>query len=158
MKYACELEIDQPRQKVADLFKDPENAKHWQTGLLEREQLLGRPGEVGAKARLKFVMGKRTMEMTETVTRSNMPDEMAGSFEGSMGWNEVSNRFVPIGEGKTRLVTTSEFRFSGFMKIMAFLMQGLFKAQTRKLMRNFKAFVETGASVAGTESPTASPA
>lgn len=33
MKYTCEITINQPLNKVIELFDNPDNLKHWQPGL-----------------------------------------------------------------------------------------------------------------------------
>ena len=67
MKYKLEIEIDLPRKKVIDLFDNPDNMRHWQEGFVSFEPLSGTPGQVGAKSRLKYIMGKRDIEMVETI-------------------------------------------------------------------------------------------
>ena len=59
--------INLPREKVIELFDNPDNMKHWQLGLVSFENISGTPGEVGTKSRLKYKMGKRDVEMVETI-------------------------------------------------------------------------------------------
>ena len=71
MKYTLEIDIHLPREKVIELFDNPDNMKHWQPGLLSFEPLSGTPGTVGAKSQLKYLMGKREIEMVETINVDN---------------------------------------------------------------------------------------
>ena len=66
--YTTTITIDLPRDKVVALFDDPGNLPKWQRGLQSFEPLSGQPGQVGAKSKLVFQMGKRRMEMIETIT------------------------------------------------------------------------------------------
>jgi hypothetical protein len=59
-------------------------------------------------------------------------------------WNEVKNRFEETASGTTIWYTQNEFRFEGFMKLMAMLMPGAFKRQSFKYMKLFKSFAEEG--------------
>ncbi|KAA3609348.1 MAG: SRPBCC family protein [Calditrichaeota bacterium] len=142
MKYTLEIEIDQPREKVIELFDNPENMQHWQPGFLSLEPISGTPGEVGAQSRLKYKMGKRDIEMVETITVRNLPDEFSGTYETTGVWNEVKNLFSESGDSKTKWISHVDFQLSGFMKIIAFLMPGSFKKQSFKYMELFKAFAE----------------
>jgi len=87
-------------------------------------------------------MGKREIEMIETITVRNLPEEFSATYEAKGVFNIVTNRFLPAGPDKTRYVTDHEFQFKGFMKIMAFLMPGAFKKQSLKYIKAFKEFAE----------------
>jgi hypothetical protein len=111
-------------------------------GLQNFEHLSGAPGQPGAKSRLKFKMGKREIEMIETISVRNLPDEFSGTYEAKGVHNIVINKFVKLSENKTKYITEQEFEFKGFMKIIAFLMPGAFKKQSLKYQTAFKNFVE----------------
>ena len=150
MKYTLTIDIDLPRQKVIELFDDPDNLKHWQEGFISLEPVSGKPGEVGAKSRLQYRMGKREIEMIETITERNLPETFSGTYDANGVHNIVRNRFEPVGENQTRWVAENEFIFAGFMmKVMGWLMPGAFRKQSLKYLEAFKAFVETGKPAAG---------
>ena len=149
MRYKEEITLNLPRERVIELFDSFENLKKWQEGLVEVEHLSGEPGKPGAQTRLLYDMGKRKLEMIETITTRNMPDEFSGTYDAKGVHNIVRNTFYPKGE-TTRWLLDCEFQFRGFMRIMAFFMgQGRFRKQTRKGMESFKHFAEG----AGTRSP-----
>ena len=81
MHYKTEIVIDLPRARVIELFDSIDNLKHWQPGLQAIDHISGTPGEVGAKSQLHFLMGKRRVEMVETITVKNLPDEFTGTYE-----------------------------------------------------------------------------
>jgi len=142
MKYTTTINIRQARDKVIALFDSVDNMYKWQPGLISFDHLSGDPGREGAKSRLTYKMGKREVEMIETITRRNFPDEFSGTYEARGVWNKQVNYFEAIDENSTRWTSVSEFRCSGFMKIMCWLMPGAFKKQTLKLMNHFKEFAE----------------
>lgn len=142
MKYTSEIEINRPVDKVVELFDNPDNLYKWMEGLQSFEPISGAPGQPGAKSRLKFKMGKREVEMIETITTRNLPEEFSGTYEVNGAFNIVKNRFVKLSDTKTKYVTEHEFQFKGFMKVIAFLMPGAFKKQSMKYLIAFKDFVE----------------
>ena len=142
MKYITEVEINLPREKVIELFDKTENLKKWQTGLQSFEHIEGDAGQESAKSQLKYKMGKREIEMVETITKRNLPNEFFGTYETKGVWNEVKNYFTEEGDQKTKWQLDTEFKGSGFMKIMMFVAAGMFKKQTLKSMHDFKTFAE----------------
>ena len=145
MRYTLNLQIDLPRERVIDLFDSTENLKKWQKGLVSFETFEGTPGQEGAKSRLIYKMGKRDVEMIETIKVRNFPDEFTGIFEAKNVWNEVKNQFKETADGHTNWKFETEFKFKGFMKVMSALMPGAFKKQSLKSMHAFKDFAESSA-------------
>ena len=144
MKYSTEIEINKPIDKVIELFDDPKNYHRWMAGLQSFELISGTQGQPGAKTRMYFKMGKREMEMTETVIKRNFPDEYQVSYEAKGGFNIVTNRFQKLDENRCKFINDQEFRFNNLMmKLFAFLMPGAFKKQSMKYLRDFKAFAES---------------
>jgi hypothetical protein len=142
MKYTMDIEIEKSVDEVIALFDNPENMNKWMEGLQSFEPLSGTPGQPGAKSRLKFKMGKREVEMIETITVRNLPDEFTGTYEAKGVFNIVKNKFVKVTDTKTKYITEQEFHFKGFMKLIAFLMPGAFKKQSLKYLKDFKEFAE----------------
>lgn len=142
MKYTSEIEINQPVARVVELFDNADNMSKWMEGLQSFEPISGTHGQVGAKAKLKFKMGKREIEMIETITVRNLPDEFSGTYEAKGVFNVVKNRFVSLPGNRTKYISEQEFEFKGFMKIIGFLMPGAFKKQSMKYLADFKKFAE----------------
>ena len=126
----CNPEVLQ-REKVIELFDNPDNMAKWQECFISFEPISGQPGSEGAKAKLKYKMGKREVEMIETITKRNFPEEFHGTYEAKNVYNVVNNYFVDQGE-TTKWISDNEFRFSGFMKLIAFFMPGAFKKKSLK--------------------------
>ena len=141
MKYPTSLEVNGPRARFIELFDDPANLPKWQQGLQSFTPVSGTPGQVGAKSKLVFLMGKQRLEMVETITKRALPEEFSGTYEAKGAWNLVANHFADPG-GKTRWDMAIAFRLSGFLKIIGWLMPGMFRGQTLKMMNSFKSFAE----------------
>ncbi len=146
MKYESELIIDLPRERVIELFDNPDNLPKWQKSLRSFEHISGEPGQPGAKSRLIYDLDDREIEMTETIISRSPPDEFSGIFEAEGVWNSLTNHFYEDGPGKTRWVLDSEFKFSGLMRIMSLFMKGSFSMQTADFMNDFKEFAEVESS------------
>ena len=143
MKYSCELTIDRPRDRVIELFEDTDNLGKWQDGFVSftpRQEGTGKPGD---KADLVYMMGKRRVEMVETIVSINMPEELTATYEAKGVWNKVDNIFSDTPEGHTRWRVETEFRCTGLMWLFARLAPGMFRKETEKYMSNFKAFAES---------------
>lgn len=143
MKFTQEIEINKPINEVITLFDNPDNMNKWMEGLQSFEHISGTPGQPGAKSKLKFKMGNRQIEMVETITVRNLPDEFSGTYEAKGVYNTVKNRFVKLSDTKTKFIAENEFQFKGFMKLMGMIMPGAFKKQSFKYMNNFKNFAES---------------
>lgn len=144
MRYTLEKEIDVPRDKVVEYFDNPDNLAKWQPSLVSMEHISGEPGQPGAKTMLKYKMGKREVEMVETIVRRDLPDEFTGTYEAKGVWNELINHFHEIDDGKrTRWEFETEFRCTTLiLKVMAFLRPSMFKNASAKNMQDFKEFAE----------------
>ncbi len=143
MKYSVSITIDKPVDEVVALFDNVDNLKKWMEGLESFEHISGTPGEVGAKSRMEFKMGKREIEMIETITAKNLPEEFTTTYEAKGVFNIVKNSFEPLPDNKTKYNTEQEFQFKGFMKLIGLLMPGAFKKQSLKYLQDFKAFAES---------------
>ena len=142
MKYTCKIEINRPIHEVIELFDNVDNMYQWMKGLQSVEPISGVQGEVGAQMKLVFEMGKRKIEMIETITVKDLPREFSGTYDAKGVHNIVKNFFEPISDFKTLYITEQEFQFSGFMKVIGFLFPGAFKKQSMKYLEDFKEFVD----------------
>ena len=142
MKYTTVVEIDHPTDQVVRYFDNQENYFEWMEGLKKYEVNPGDFGQEGAEAEMEFLLGKRKIKIKEKVLRRNLPTEYVVQYEVNGVKNIVRNVFESTSQGKTRYLSENEFEFSGFMKLMAWLMPGSFKKQSLKYQTDFKRFVE----------------
>jgi len=77
MKYKGSIDICKSQSIVAELFADPDNLKEYQDGFQKKVLVSRQLGKEGAVSKMFYKYGKRDMELTETITRDNLPD----SFE-----------------------------------------------------------------------------
>lgn len=142
MKYQTEILINLPRKKVVELLDNPDNMKHWQPGFKSFENASGKPGEVGSKSLIKYDMGKRKVELVETIIKRELPDEFHVTYETKGMWNFVKNYYIELDSNKSIWKSENEFKGEGIYKLMLFLMPGAFKKRTYKYMKLFKEFAE----------------
>ena len=142
MKYTCEITIDLPRDRVVELMDSVENMYKWQDGLQDVEPLSGEPGQVGSKMILHQKVGSKVIPITETVTRRDLPDSIAFTYETKGVFNPLANTFSETDDGRTIWRIDTEFQCSGFLKVMTWIMPGMFRKQTLKMMNDFKIFAE----------------
>ena len=148
MKYTIETIIDLPLQDVINKLDSIENLRHWQRGLEKVEHISGTPGKVGAKMKLSYKFGKREMDLVETIIKREFPHEFHATYDTKGIHNIQKNFFEETPEGQTKWISKSEFIPSSFMlRVMAFLMPGAFKKQSRKYLEDFKNFAEKDISV-----------
>lgn len=143
MKYTITITINLPRTRVIELFDNEENLKEWQPGLVKTEHISGEPGKEGAQMRMWFKMGKREVEMLETIKLNQLPERIDTTYDANGVYNLQENYFIKLDDNTTQWKSVCEFKFSSFaMKVMGWLMPGAFKKQSRKFMDLFKEFAE----------------
>ena len=147
MKYVLSIEIESPLARVVELFDDPANWPQWREGFVRFETLMGEAWEEGAKLLLVNRVGGREVQMTETVEVKRLPEEMSCVYEApgnwAGAWNRVRYRFHEAGPDRTGWEFDSEFRCRGLLKVVAWLMPGMFRRTSLREMKNFKHFVES---------------
>ena len=144
MKYTNVVEIDLPRDKVVELWKNPDYYKEWQNGFVESKLLSGTLGEKGAQSEINLLYNNRRMKLLETVLESNLPEEKVVLVEHEHMTNTMASRFKEVAESKTEYSAEIEYtKFNGILpKIMAKLFPGMFRKQSQKWLDQFKMFAE----------------
>ena len=143
MHYTNETTIHAPLDKVVALFDNPDNLEKWQPGFQGMEHISGTPGEPGAQSRLVYQMGKRRIEMIETLLENNLPESFKAAYDAKGVHNIVQVQFVPIDSTTTRYLSENTFEMKNLsMKIFGWLMPGAFKKQSQQYLDLFKAFAE----------------
>jgi len=149
MLYTTEIIVKVHLDVFVKKMNNIDNLKHWQRGLQSTEHLSGNPGDLGSKLKLNFKYDKRRMEIIETITKSDFPNEFCATY-ATKGMNNIqTNYFSETSDGFTKWTAINEFTPLNFpMRIMLFLMPKAFKKQSLKYMQDFKNFAENGTSVA----------
>lgn len=142
MKYTESIRIEAPRDEIVPLFFDTAHMARWQQGLLRAEPLEGTPGEPGARTRLVFRMGRRDMDMIETLAARDGNARLDLDYAAPGMTNRNASLFHDE-DGGTLWEMTCEFIPETLMlKLMTRLAPGMFRRQTVKNMRAFKEFAE----------------
>ena len=151
MRYQIELEIAQPRERVIELFLDPQNLAVWQPGFVSIEQIGdGGPRQVGTKSRQIHKMGRREVEVIETITAHDYPDTFSAVYESQGIWHHIENRFIDVNGQKTKWILDTDFKCTSIvLRLMTAILPGLFKKQMRSFMNSFKEFAETDRQAVG---------
>lgn len=143
MRYTLEITIVLPRNKVIELFDNPDNLYHWRDSLVSLKLLSGTQGHKGARTKLIYKLRKHRVEMIETVESRSLPDELVCTYESKNVWNRTINRFIEINTNKTMWVLITEFRCTGLLRIICLLMPGIFRKTSLKDMKEFRRFAES---------------
>ena len=145
MKFTCTVEVNKEINKVIELWEDEANFNKWQDGFISMEHLSGTPGTPGAKSKILYQAGKRTIELIETIKSRNLPHEFVGTYAAKEMTNTMRVQFKELDANKTLYTSEIEYtEFNGFMpKLMAWLMPGMFEKQTQKWLDQFKSFAES---------------
>ena len=152
MKYTNSIEITLPRERVAQLLADPVLLPKWLRDLVLHEPTSGIHGQLGTTSRVVMQSGKRTMELTETITRREpvdlhgIPKGVVVHFDreiaGAGMWSVVRDRLTEANPETTLWESESEYRFKSLL--VGLLMPGTFHKQSQQHMQDFKAFAEQG--------------
>jgi len=141
VKYQVEMMIARPRALVTETFADPDGLSAWQPTLKRTETIEGTPGATGSRRRMVYEMKGRETELVETVTNNGLPDRYESTYDAGSVFNIHKNRFISEGDA-TRWIVDTDFRFTGFMRLVGVFFRGSFPKQTRSEMANFKHYVE----------------
>lgn len=143
MKHKTEILIGADRSIVWRLFDDPNRMMEWQPNLKSFTHKSGTPGQPDAIAELVYDENGREVVMTETITARREPDFLGGTYESRWGNVIIFNHFEDTGDGTTRWVVNTNYRFRGLMKFMALFMRKSICDRTDADLNRFKLLVET---------------
>lgn len=142
MKYTSTITIKKPMEEVVTLYENPAHYPNWMQGLQSYNHIDGTKGMPGAKSEFHFKQGKRDLKMVETIVKNNLPELKEVTYEAKNVFNKHKTQLETIDENSTKMTVENHFKFSGFMKLIAFFMPTAFRKQTMKYLNDFKNFVE----------------
>ncbi|MBT8097241.1 MAG: SRPBCC family protein [Woeseia sp.] len=146
MKHKAEVIINAPREQVWAAFDDPDNMTRWQPTLESFVHKSGTPGHPGAVSELTYNENGRKIVMTETISERREEEFLAGIYESGFGTTTIVNNFEKINAQQTKWTMWCNFRFRGFMKIMALFMSKSIRKRTDEDLQRFKQLAEGGGS------------
>jgi len=144
MKFTGSVDVHRPIAEVAALFADPTKLIHYQDGFLRKELISGTEGQDGAISMMYYKMGKREMELKETITANNLPDSFEASYEHTHMDNTLKSTFTALSDNSTRYEIEGEYtRMSWVMpRLISILFPSMYRKQAQKWMDNFKVYAE----------------
>jgi len=144
MKFKGQQDINAPRDVVVECFKDPEYLNEYQDGFIRKELISGVEGENGTISNMYYMMGKREMELEETITNNQLPDLFEATYRHIHMDNTMKVSFTKLDANTTRYHYDIEYTRINWIipKLMAILFPGMYRKQGEKWMRQFKEFVE----------------
>lgn len=148
MKHKTEIVIDAELATVWRMFDDPDNMTKWQPTLKSFTHKSGTPGQPDAVSELVYDENGRDVVMTETISARRERNFLGGIYESKWANVVIFNHFEETEGGGTRWTCSVNYRFKGFMKIMAFFMRKSICDRSDNDLNRFKLLVETA--VAGT--------
>lgn len=137
------ITINQPVEKVWELFMNGDNLQYWLTGFVSAEHLNGKMGEAGSVSKLKFMERGRLMEVTETVLIARPHQQYSFMMKHKDFDAETDIRFISFGQ-RTEMIQTVQSSPKGFfMKLLMPIVKGAMKKQMANELFKFKNFAET---------------
>lgn len=144
MKFTCLTEIYVPRDKVVELWYNPENLQHWQEGFESYKYISGEVGQIGSKTLLTYNNKGTVFDLEETIIENNLPEVFEGEYSHVTMINRMRNTFVALDQNTT--IWKAEIHYTHFhgwaMKLFGYFGKKIFKKQTQKWLDNFKTFAE----------------
>lgn len=148
MQFEFCVDIEAPPELVWQLFDDPQRLPSWQPDLQTYEAVSGEPGWPGTVSLLVYQQqgqrGQRgrVIETTETIIAREEGRHRAGRYENTWASNDMACTFQPLPGGGTRWRAYAEFRFKGWVQLMAPLMRSGIRKRLEDDMLRFKAMAE----------------
>jgi len=155
VRSVVDIEIDAPRELVAELYSDASNNPKWMDDLERNEPISGVPGEPGSSYRM--VSRDSDMHFVVTVVSVQLPENVRLHLEWKRSTVDINVDFIQLDTNLTRFVSTEDFRFSGFLpRLGGLLARSAIRAAHRRHMEGFKRFAERQ-SHAAVASPATNP-
>lgn len=141
MRSVVDLEINAPRELVAELYSDPSNNPKWMEDLERNEPISGVLGEPGSKYRM--VSKDSAMHFVVTVVSVYLPENVRLHLEWKQFTVHINVDFIQLDAGLTRFISTEDFAFTGLRaRLLGLLARSAIKTAHRRHMEGFKRFAE----------------
>jgi polyketide cyclase/dehydrase/lipid transport protein len=141
MKSTVIVEINLPKERVAELFTDPRNSTRWMDDVDRIEVVSGELGMPGSKYRI--VPKKGNMVFVATVLTRDLPDEARLRLDSAQVVVSITATFQSLNADRTLLVSQEVFTFNGVIgAIFGFLSRIAIRKAHRRHIEAFKTFAE----------------
>ena len=142
MQYSVQVEINYSIAQVAALLERGYDSKEWLPNLKAIHPIEGIPGQVNSTSKLILQAGNREIVMIETIIAKDLPHLITGRYELKGAINQVTNRFIDLGNNKTLMISEQTYTFRGAFRLLAWLRPDLFKKQSMNYLQQFKSYAE----------------
>ena len=112
MKFTCSVVIQAPKDKVAQLFANPNYLHEYQDGFVKKELKSGTAGQEGAISKMYYQTGKRKMVITEEILVNDLPDEFVGHYHHEHMDNTMRCIFTALDNHQTLYESEIEYTTS----------------------------------------------
>lgn len=137
-----EIEIDRPRDEVAEYVSDPDNATEWYRNIRAVSWETQPPVEEGSRVRFRARFLGRDLTYTYEI-RELLPGErlVMGTADGPFAM-ETTYTFADAGGGRTRVGLRNRGEPSGFAKVMSSIMAKAMHRENTKDLARLKELLE----------------
>ncbi|MBT8220448.1 MAG: SRPBCC family protein [Bacteroidia bacterium] len=144
MKFNGSKEILKPRDEVVKYFADPTYLGEYQDGFIRKELISGEAGKDSAVSKMFYKYGKREMELTETITKNDLPELFEASYHHVHMDNTMQCKFTALDTNRTLYEYEYEYTRINWIipKLIAIFFPSVYRKQGEKWMQQFKEFVE----------------
>ena len=141
MRSIAVVDIDAPRESVAERYADPRNNEKWMTDLERFEALAGDPGMPGSRYRL--ISDQPHLNFVVTVVERRLPESVKLRLEAPSLSIDVHVTFVGVAGEQTRMKSEEVFHFKGiFGRGMSLFARKSIQGAHQQQMNAFKAYAE----------------
>lgn len=143
MPYQHSIIVKIPLADFIKVYRDRETFKDWHPHLIEVEQLSGRLDAFGSKLKLTYQMGRRKLEMIETIDKNELPHTFYATYYTEGLDLKQENTFRETTEGYTHWTQLNELLPLNFTtRFYTWFFKSTFKKQSKMYMKNLKRFIE----------------
>ena len=141
MRSTAVVDIDAPRESVAERYADPRNNEKWMTDLERFEALAGDPGMPGSRYRL--ISDQPHLNFVVTVVERRLPESMKLRLEAPSLSIDLHVTFAAVRGDRTRFESVEILRFKGlFGRAMSLFARKSIQAAHQQQVNAFKAYAE----------------
>ena len=141
MRSIAVVEVDAPREGVAERYIDPRNNEKWMTDLDRLDLLHGDPGMPGSAYRL--ISDQPHLSFVAEVVERRLPEMVRLQLDAPSLSVDIHVTFAALPGDRTRLRSTEVFRFKGlFGRAMSLFARKSIHAAHLQQMNAFKSYAE----------------
>ena len=140
MQYTLEIEVNTPVSDLMKLISHPDDLDKRMKRIKSYRLTKGISGEKGSQHQINF----QWETVTETIVDQDLPNSCEICYESNFVTNRVKNRFIPLSDTQSKLISEQSFEFKGLLKLAKFLIpSSAFKNGSKKHLEYLKSVLES---------------